>query len=159
MVKLLIGHKGSGKTKRMIELANETVQTARGSIVFINKNSRLIYDLDYKIRVVCMEDFPHITNEDEYIGFLFGFVVPFGLAFELPVALYITTRMGLTDHQMLASKRKFVILAVAIVAAILTPPDVVSQIMLAIPILLLYEIALLICRFVKPKSQDASSEA
>ena len=72
MVKLLIGHKGSGKTKRMIELANETVQTARGSIVFINKNSRLIYDLDYKIRVVCMEDFPHITNEDEYIGFLFG---------------------------------------------------------------------------------------
>ena len=72
MVKLLIGHKGSGKTKRMIELANETVQTAKGSIVFINKNSRLIYDLDYKIRVVCMEDFPHITNEDEYIGFLFG---------------------------------------------------------------------------------------
>ena len=72
MVKLLIGHKGSGKTKRMIEIANESVQNARGSIVFINKNSRLIYDLDYKIRVVCMEDFPHITNEDEYIGFLFG---------------------------------------------------------------------------------------
>lgn len=72
MVKLLIGHKGSGKTKRMIELANETVENAKGSIVFINKNARLIYDLDYKIRVVCMEDFPHITNEDEYIGFMFG---------------------------------------------------------------------------------------
>ena len=74
MVKLLIGHKGSGKTKRMIELANGTVQTAKGSIVFINKNSRLIYDLDYKIRVICMEDFPHVTNEDEYIGFLFGII-------------------------------------------------------------------------------------
>ncbi len=72
MVKLLIGHKGSGKTKRMIELANDAVETAKGSIVFINKNARLIYDLDYKIRVVCMEDFPHITNEDEYIGFMFG---------------------------------------------------------------------------------------
>ena len=72
MVKLLIGHKGSGKTKKMIDLANETVQTAKGSVVFINKNARLIYDLDYKIRVVCMEDFPHITNEDEYIGFIFG---------------------------------------------------------------------------------------
>ena len=72
MVKLLIGHKGSGKTKRMIELANNSVQTAKGSIIFINKNSRLIYDLDYKIRVICMEDFPHVTNEDEYIGFLFG---------------------------------------------------------------------------------------
>ena len=72
MVKILIGHKGSGKTKRMIELANDSVQKAKGSIIFINKNSRLIYDLDYKIRVVCMEDFPHVTNEDEYIGFLFG---------------------------------------------------------------------------------------
>lgn len=72
MVKLLIGHKGSGKTKKMIDLANETVQSAKGSVVFINKNARLIYDLDYKIRVICMEDFPHITNEDEYIGFIFG---------------------------------------------------------------------------------------
>ena len=72
MVKLLIGHQGSGKTKKMIDLANETVETAKGSIVFINKNARLIYDLDYKIRVICMEDFPHITNEDEYVGFIFG---------------------------------------------------------------------------------------
>ena len=72
MVKLLIGHKGSGKTKRMIELANDSVEKAKGSIIFINKNARLIYDLDYKIRVICMEDFPHVTNEDEYIGFIFG---------------------------------------------------------------------------------------
>ena len=72
MVKLLVGHKGSGKTKTMIELANRSVEENKGSTIFINKNSRLIYDLDYKIRVVCMEDFPHITNEDEYIGFLFG---------------------------------------------------------------------------------------
>ena len=69
---LLIGHKGSGKTKKMIDLANESVETSKGSIVFVNKNTRLIYDLDYKIRVICMEDFPHITNEDEYIGFIFG---------------------------------------------------------------------------------------
>ena len=72
MVRLLIGHKGSGKTKKIVELANDSLNKVNGSVVFINKNSRLIYDLDYKIRVVCMEDFPHITNEDEYIGFLFG---------------------------------------------------------------------------------------
>ena len=89
---------------------------------------------------------------DKYVSFLFGFVVPFGLAFELPVVLYLTTRMGMTDYKMLASKRKFVILAVVIVAAILTPPDVVSQVMLSIPILLLYEISLMICRFVKPRT-------
>ena len=91
---------------------------------------------------------------DKYVSFLFGFVVPFGLAFELPVVFYVTTRMGLTNHQMLASKRKFIILAVAIIAAILTPPDVVSQIMLGIPILLLFELSLLICRWVKPRSHE-----
>lgn len=72
MVKLLVGHKGSGKTKTMVELANKSAEENKGSTIFINKNSRLIYDLNYKIRVICMEDFVHITNEDEYIGFIFG---------------------------------------------------------------------------------------
>lgn len=96
---------------------------------------------------------------DKYVSFLFGFVVPFGLAFELPVALYLTTRMGLTNYKMLAAKRKYVILAVAIIAAILTPPDVVSQVMLGIPILLLFELSLLICRWVKPHSHKAEESA
>lgn len=74
MVKLLVGNKGTGKTKKMIELANSAIDNAKGSIIFINKNARLIYDLDYKIRVICMEDFQHITNEDEYMGFLFGII-------------------------------------------------------------------------------------
>ena len=68
MVKLLVGHKGSGKTKQMIDLANESVETSKGSIIFINKNHRLMYDLKYRIRVICMEDFEHVTNSDEYIG-------------------------------------------------------------------------------------------
>jgi len=92
---------------------------------------------------------------DKYVSFLFGFVLPFGLAFELPVALYMTTRMGLTDYKMLASKRKFVILAVVVIAAFLTPPDVVSQVMLSIPILLLFEISLMICKVVKPSGKTA----
>ena len=74
MVKLLVGHKGSGKTKQMIALANDSAETSHGSLVFINKNSRLTFDLSYKIRVVCMEDFPHITNSDEYIGFIYGII-------------------------------------------------------------------------------------
>ena len=74
MVKVLVGNKGSGKTKKMIELANTAIEEAKGSIIFINKNTRLTYDLDYKIRVICMDDFIHITNEDEYIGFLFGII-------------------------------------------------------------------------------------
>lgn len=94
-----------------------------------------------------------MLSVDKYIGFLFGFVVPFGIAFELPVVLYMTTRLGWTNHQMLASKRKFIILAVAVVAAILTPPDVVSQMLLGIPMLLLFEIGVLVARFVKPRER------
>ena len=74
MVKLLIGHKGSGKTKKMLDMANSSLDTVNGSIVFINKNSRLMYDLKYQIRVVCMEDYEQIVNVDEYIGFLYGII-------------------------------------------------------------------------------------
>jgi hypothetical protein len=74
MVKLLIGHKGSGKTKKMVDMANASLESVNGSIVFINKNHRLMYDLKYRIRVVCMEDFEHVTNIDEYIGFLYGII-------------------------------------------------------------------------------------
>ncbi|MCI8645657.1 MAG: hypothetical protein HFE76_02415 [Firmicutes bacterium] len=74
MVKLLIGHKGSGKTKQMIDLANDKVQESNGSVIFINKNHRLMYDLSHRIRVICMEDFEHITNSDEYIGFIYGII-------------------------------------------------------------------------------------
>lgn len=74
MVKLIVGHKGSGKTKQMIDLANDTVDKSKGSVIFINKNSRLMYNLKYSIRVVCMEDFEHITNSDEYIGFIYGII-------------------------------------------------------------------------------------
>jgi len=74
MVNLLIGHKGSGKTNMMIERANASLNEVNGSVVFINKNHRLTYDLKYRIRVVCMEDFEQVTNIDEYIGFLYGII-------------------------------------------------------------------------------------
>lgn len=91
---------------------------------------------------------------DKYIGFLLGFLIPFGLAFELPVVLYMTTRMGWTSYATLASKRKYIILGVAVLAAFLTPPDVVSQLMLAIPMVLLFEIGLAVARFVRPRERE-----
>lgn len=86
---------------------------------------------------------------DKYINFLFGFLLPFGVAFMLPMFIYITTKTGLTTPQMLVSKRKFVILGIFVVAAILTPPDVVSQVLLGVPLLLLYEVGILVSRMVK----------
>ena len=74
MVKLIVGHKGTGKTKMLVGLANSAVETSNGSIVFINKDHSLMYDLKYQIRVICMEEFDDITNIDEYIGFLYGII-------------------------------------------------------------------------------------
>ncbi len=74
MVKLLIGKKGSGKTKIMLDMANEVVEDSKGSVIFINKNQRLMCDLKHCIRVVCMDEFKHITNSDEYIGFIYGII-------------------------------------------------------------------------------------
>ena len=74
MVKLLIGHKGSGKTGQMVQIANDSVEKSNGSIIFINKNHRLNYELAHDIRVICMEDYENITNIDEYIGFIYGII-------------------------------------------------------------------------------------
>ena len=91
---------------------------------------------------------------DKYVNFLFGFIVPFGIAFLLPVALYLTTRIGWTNAKMLTSKRKFVILGVFVLAAILTPPDIVSQVALGVPLCLLYEAGILVARLTKPRPRE-----
>lgn len=110
-----------------------------------------VYMLTVDFFLVAGEDLATpMLSIDKYIGFLLGFLLPFGLAFQLPVIIYLTTKVGLTTVEMLTSKRKYVILVVFIIAAILTPPDVVSQVMLALPMLILYEVGVLIARAVKP---------
>jgi hypothetical protein len=74
MVKLLIGKKGTGKTKMMINLANDSVGKRNGNIIFINKNNRVIYDLKHDIRLINMEEYEELKNTDEYIGFLYGII-------------------------------------------------------------------------------------
>ena len=71
----------------------------------------------------------------------------------LPVVLYLTTRVGLTTPDMLRSKRKYVILAIFVLAAILTPPDVVSQVALGLPMCGLYEIGILVSRCTKARER------
>lgn len=90
---------------------------------------------------------------NEYLDFVLSFVLPFGLMFELPVVIYMLARRGKVNYQKLSHWRKYVVLVIAIAAAILTPPDVVSQCMLGIPMYLLYEIAAQLARFVKPHKQ------
>ena len=93
---------------------------------------------------------------DKYIGFLFGFLLPFGIVFELPVALYMMTRVGWVDYKKLASSRKFVFFGIFVAAAILTPPDMVSQCMLGIPMYLLYEVGVQVARLTPAKKREES---
>ncbi len=102
---------------------------------------------------------PAMWSVQEYFNFVLSFVLPFGLMFELPVVIYMLARRGKVNYPKLAKARKYVLFAIAIVAAVLTPPDVVSQCMLGLPMYLLYEIAAQLARFVKPVSVDAREEA
>lgn len=88
-----------------------------------------------------------------YFNFVLSFVLPFGLMFELPVVIYVLTRKGKVKGETLAKNRKYYILGASVVAAILTPPDVVSQTLLLLPLLLLYEISVLIAKRVKPEEK------
>ena len=74
MVKLIVGRKGTGKTKMMVDAANQASQEKDGSIVFIIKDDRLKHDLDREIRMIVMDEFEYVTNIDEYIGFIYGII-------------------------------------------------------------------------------------
>jgi sec-independent protein translocase protein TatC len=79
----------------------------------------------------------------------------FGVSFELPVILLLLVRAGILTADDLAGKRKYAILLAFIAAAILTPPDVISQVLLAVPVIVLYELSIVCARFIgKPPEPD-----
>jgi len=95
----------------------------------------------------------------EYLGFIAQIVLSFGLAFELPVVAGLLGALGIVTSAALKSARRIAILFIFIVAAILTPPDVVSQVMLALPLLALFQISILIVRLVEKKAERTAKRA
>lgn len=90
----------------------------------------------------------------EYLSLAMTIIFAFGLAFELPVLLILLARAGFVTSQMLSHFRRYAIVLIFAVAAILTPPDVFSQIALALPMMLLYEISILGARWAEKKRGD-----
>jgi sec-independent protein translocase protein TatC len=88
----------------------------------------------------------------EYLSLVMTLIMGFGLAFQMPVILLLLARVGLVSADMLVKRRKFAIVGIFIAAAVLTPPDVISQIGLAVPLLLLYEISVLVIRRLEKKA-------
>lgn len=92
-----------------------------------------------------------MTDISAYLDFVLVLFLAFGLAFELPVALVILALLGWVTPAQLRQARGYAIVGIFIVAAVLTPPDVVSQLMLAVPMCLLYEVGILAAAWVAPR--------
>ena len=86
---------------------------------------------------------------DEYLDFLIKMSIAFGISFELPVVAFVLTRLGVIDHRTLIRHFRYIIVGIFILAALLTPPDILSQVLLALPLLVLYTFSILIAYIVK----------
>ena len=90
----------------------------------------------------------------DYLSLVMQFILAFGVCFQLPVLLLLLNRAGIVSRQQLKGMRRYMIVGAFALAAILTPPDVVSQLMLGIPLILLYEVSLLIMWFTERKKSE-----
>lgn len=99
---------------------------------------------------------PDIEN---YLNFVMTMFLAFGVTFETPIVVVVLTRMGVVTLAQLQGFRPYFIVGSFVVAAIVTPPDVVSQLLLAIPMCLLFEAGLIAARFVRPRASDPDEPA
>lgn len=96
---------------------------------------------------------------DSYISLVRTSVLACGIVFELPILMYILTKIGLITPEILRKYRKFALIIVLVLSAIITPPDIVSQIIVAIPILILYEVSIYISKIViRNKEKEGKKE-
>lgn len=96
---------------------------------------------------------------EKYISFVTVLMLVFGLAFQTPIAIFILVRTGLVALETLRSIRKYVILAIVTLSAVVTPPDVISQVTLAVPLYALYELGMLLAHLARKKAEQAKQDS
>src|SRR5690349_16273181 len=99
-----------------------------------------------------------MTDIDKYLSFVLTMFIAFGITFEVPVVVVVLVRLGVVSLDKLRAIRGYAIVGAFIVGAIFTPPDVLSQAMLAVPLWLLYELGLLVARFVTVSKRDENAQ-
>ncbi len=103
--------------------------------------------------------FTPLINIEDYVGFFTKIMFGFGLAFELPVFSYFLALLGLIDDKQMTAFFKYAIVIIFIVAALLTPPDVLTQLLMAGPLIILYGISILIVKVVNPAPKEDEEES
>lgn len=98
-----------------------------------------------------------LPRVSEYLSLIMTLIFAFGITFQLPVVLTLLARVGFIDSAFLKDKRRYAIVLIFVVAAVLTPPDVISQLALAVPTLLLYEASIIAVQMVEKKQATATS--
>jgi sec-independent protein translocase protein TatC len=99
-----------------------------------------------------------MTDINKYLDFIMTLFLAFGLAFETPVAIVLLVRTGFVTPAQLAARRDYVLVGIFVIAAILTPPDVLSQTLLAVPAYLLYEIGIVVARWMVPGAREVEAQ-
>lgn len=100
-----------------------------------------------------------LPNSEDYLGLVMQFILAFGLSFLLPVLLLLLNIAGIVSRAQLVGARRYMVVLAFVIAAVATPPDVISQLMLAIPLVLLFESSLLIMRFLEKKHPASELES
>lgn len=98
------------------------------------------------------------TDIDKYLSFAMTTFLAFGLTFEVPVVVVVLVKLGMVRIKKLKEIRPYIIVGAFVIAAVVTPPDVLSQLLLAVPLCLLYELGILVARFYEPKLDTADLE-
>ena len=104
----------------------------------------------YQVSDIVLNEF----DLSSYISLVRASVLASGLIFELPVVIYFLTKVGVVTPQFLKTYRKYALVIVLILSAVITPPDIVSQIIVAIPVLILYEVSIIISKFMYKKEKE-----
>src|SRR3990167_7091108 len=124
----------------------------------------LVFPMVFKFMAsIAPEGVAWMTDIDKYFSFVLTSFIAFGVTFEVPVVVIVMVRSGLVSIEKLKQARPYVIVGAFVVGAIFTPPDVLSQVMLAVPLWVLYEIGIVISRFMlrpaEPLDDAASADA